>query len=289
MLAFALTILLDGISYGMILFLISVGLTITMGLMRVVNLAHGSFAMLGGYIAGYLTQNGYDFYFSLAVAAAVPGVLGCLCEVTIYRPIYRKGELAQVLLTIGLVFVVTAAVTEIFGAFPYPVKFPEYLSTPVDIGFRTYPGYRLFLIVVGAAIAAVLWVVIEGSVYGARLRAAVDNANMARAVGMNVNVLFTFTFVVGCALAGLGGAIGAGILSPEPTYALKYVVLFLVVVIVGGEGSFQGSFVAAMALGIIDTLGKYFAAGAAPYLLYAAVFVLLLWKPQGLLPAKSAA
>jgi branched-chain amino acid transport system permease protein len=289
MLSFAATILLDGISYGMVLFIISVGLTITLGLMRVANLAHGSFAMVGGYIAGYMTQRGYDFYLALVVASVIPGILGGLCEVTVYRPLYRKGDLAQVLLTIGIVFVATAAVTQIFGAFPYPVKFPEYMTRPVDIGFRTYPGYRLFLIVIGAIIAAVLWFVIEYSIYGARLRAAVDNARMARAVGMNVNVLFTATFVIGCALAGLGGAIGAGILAPEPSYALKYVVLFLIVVIVGGEGSFQGSFVAAMALGIIDTIGKYFFTEAAAYMLYAAVFVLLLWRPQGLLPPKSVA
>jgi branched-chain amino acid transport system permease protein len=289
MVSFAATILLDGISYGMVLFIISVGLTITMGLMRVVNLAHGSFAMLGGYIAGYMTQNGFNFYFALLLASIIPGIIGGLAEVTVFRPLYRKGELSQVLLTIGFVFVATAVVTEIFGAFPYPVKFPEYLNRPLDIGFRTYPGYRLFLIVVGALIALVLWIVIEGSVYGARLRAAVDNSRMARAVGMNVNVLFTATFVIGCALAGLGGAVGAGILSPEPSYALKYVVLFLVVVIVGGEGSFKGSFVAAMALGIIDTIGKYFFIEAAAYMLYAVVFVLLLWRPQGLLPPKSAA
>ncbi|HWL03443.1 MAG TPA: branched-chain amino acid ABC transporter permease [Xanthobacteraceae bacterium] len=288
MLSFTATLLLDGISYGMILFIISVGLTITMGLMRVVNLAHGSFAMIGGYVAGYCTQRGMNFYAALAFAAIIPGILGGLAEVTLYRPLYRKGELSQVLLTIGIVFVTTAAVSEIFGAFPYPVQFPDYLVRPVDIGFRTYPAYRLFLIGVGAAIALVLWLVIENSVYGAKLRAAVDNPHMARAVGMNVNLLFTGTFVVGCALAGLGGAVGAGIMSLEPSYALKYVVLFLVVVIVGGEGSFKGSFVAAMALGIIDTLGKYFFTQAAPYLLYAAVFVLLLWRPQGLLPPKSA-
>jgi len=225
----------------------------------------------------------------LVVASLVPGVLGALAEITVFRPLYRKGELSQVLLTIGFVFVATAVVTEIFGAFPYPVQFPDYMNKPIDIGFRTYPGYRLFLIVVGGLIAAVLWFLIENSVYGARLRAAVDNSRMARAVGMNVNVLFTGTFIVGCALAGLGGAVGAGILSPEPSYALKYVVLFLVVVIVGGEGSFKGSFVAAMALGIIDTIGKYFFIEAAAYLLYAAVFVLLLWRPQGLLPPKSVA
>jgi branched-chain amino acid transport system permease protein len=288
MLSFALTILLDGISYGMILFLISVGLTVTMGLMRIVNLAHGSFAMIGGYVAGYLTQRGGNFYLAVLAAAAATAMLGGVAEMTIYRPLYRKGELAQVLLTIGIVFVATGAITGVFGAFPYPVVFPAYLTRPIDIGFRDYPAYRLFLIALGAVIAATLWFVIDNSTYGARLRAAVDNPRMARAVGMNVSLLFTGTFVVGCALAGLGGAIGAGILSLEPAYALKYIVLFLVVVIVGGEGSVEGSFVAAMALGIIDTIGKYFIAEAAPYLLYAAVFGLLLWRPSGLLPPKSA-
>ena len=152
MLSFAATILLDGISYGMVLFIISVGLTVTLGLMRVVNLAHGSFAMIGGYIAGYLTQRGTDFYLALVAAMIVPGILGAAAEVTLFRPLYRKSELSQVLLTIGFVFVATAAVTEIFGAFPYPVKFPDYLTRPIDIGFRTYPGYRLFLIVVGGLI-----------------------------------------------------------------------------------------------------------------------------------------
>jgi branched-chain amino acid transport system permease protein len=288
MFSFALTILLDGISYGMVLFIISVGLTITMGLMRIVNLAHGSFAMIGGYVAGYLTQNGVNFYVACLAAMAAGGVLGGLAEVTLYRPLYRKGDLAQVLLTIGIVFVATAAITEVFGAFPFPVQFPAYLTQPVDIGFRTYPAYRLFLIGVGGVIAVGLWYLIESSLFGARLRAGVDNARMARAVGMNVSLLFTVTFIGGCALAGLGGALGAGILSLEPSYALKYVVLFLIVVIVGGEGSFKGSFVAAMALGIIDTIGKYFFTEAAPYLLYIAVFILLLLRPKGLLPPKSA-
>jgi branched-chain amino acid transport system permease protein len=289
MLSFALTVLLDGISYGMILFLISVGLTVTMGLMRVVNLAHGAFVMIRGYVAGYLTQQGGNFYLAAIGGAAAAAMLGAIAEMTIYRPLYRKGELSQVLLTVGIVFVATGAITGIFGAFPYPVVFPAYLTRPMDIGFREYPAYRLFLIAVGAAIASVLWLVLDGSTYGARLRAAVDNPNMARAVGIDVNLLFTGTFIIGCALAGLGGAIGAGILSLEPAYALKYIVLFLVVVIVGGEGSFEGSFVAAMALGIIDTLGKYFVPEAAAYLLYAAVFALLLWRPRGLLPPKSAA
>jgi branched-chain amino acid transport system permease protein len=287
MLSFGLTVLLDGVSYGMVLFLISVGLTVTMGLMRVVNLAHGAFAMIGGYVAGYLTQRGCNFYLAALAAAVAAGAIGAATEWTIYRPLYRKGELAQVLLTVGLVFVATGAVSEVFGAFPYPVVFPAYLTRPVDIGFRQYPAYRLFLIACGAVIALLLWLALDNSLYGARLRAAVDNSRMARAVGINVSRLFTSTFIIGCGLAGLGGALGSGILSLEPAYALKYVVLFLVVVIVGGEGSFGGSFVAAMALGIIDTLGKYFVAEAAPYLLYTAVFALLLWRPKGLVPPRS--
>jgi branched-chain amino acid transport system permease protein len=245
--------------------------------------------MIGGYVAAYLTQRGMNFYLALLFAALVPGLIGGVTEMTLYRPLYRKHQLSQVLLTIGIVFVGTALITEIFGAFPYPVKFPNYLIVPVDIGFRAYSAYRLFLIAVGAVIAATLWYLIENSLYGARLRAAVDNANMARAVGMNVNALFTWTFMAGCALAGFGGAVGAGILSLEPSYAFKYLILFLVVVIVGGEGSFKGSFIASIALGLIDTVGKYFFAQAAPYLLYTAVFALLLWRPAGMYPAKSVA
>src|SRR6516164_6106773 len=221
MLSFALTVLLDGVSYGMILFLISVGLTVTMGLMRVVNLAHAAFAMIGGYVAGYLTQRGWDFYLAVLAAAAVTAVIGAAAERTIYRPLYRKGELAQVLLTVGFVFVATGAVSEVFGAFPYPVVLPAYLTRPIDIGFREYPAYRLFQIASGAVIALVLWLLLDNSLYGARLRAAVDNPRMARAVGINLSLLFTSTFVIGCGLAGLGGALGSGILSLEPAYALN--------------------------------------------------------------------
>jgi branched-chain amino acid transport system permease protein len=286
---YALTILLDGVSFGMVLFIISVGLTVTMGLMRVVNLAHGSFAMIGGYVAAMLTQGHFNFYLAVAAGTVIAGVIGGVCEVVFYRPLYRKGELAQVLLTVGLVFLSIAGVTAIFGAFPYPVVMPPALHALVDIGFRTYPAYRLFVLAAGLAIAVILWFVIEYSLFGARLRAAVDNPRMARGVGMNVNMLFSVTFIVGCGLAGLGGAIGAGMLSLEPSYALKYIVLFLIVVIVGGEGSFKGSFVAAIALGVIDTLGRYFLPEVATYMIYVAVFALLLWRPKGLLPPKSVA
>jgi branched-chain amino acid transport system permease protein len=284
-----LTILLDGVAYGMILFIISVGLTVTMGLMRVVNLAHGAFAMVGGYVAAVMTEAGYDFFLSAAVGAVAAGIFGGVAEMTVYRPLYRKGELAQVLLTIGLVFVSIAALTLVFGVNYKTVKMPEFLEAPISIGFRLYPPYRLFLIAVGLVMALLLWLLIDGTLFGARLRAAVDNPRMARAVGIDVNRLFTITFIGGSALAGFGGAIGAGMLPLEAFYPLRYLVLFLIVVIVGGEGSFKGSFVAALALGIIDTTGKFIIPEIASFLLYSVVLALLLWRPHGLLPPKSVA
>lgn len=285
----ALTILLDGIAYGMILFIISVGLTVTMGLMRVVNLAHGAFAMIGGYLSSILIlKAGVPFVPSALLAAAACGVLGGICEVTIYRPLYKKGELSQVLLTFGMIFVAIAAMTFFFGPAPIPESMPKWLDRLVDIGFRTYPAYRLFLIAIGAIMAIGLWLIIEKTLFGARLRAAVDDADMARALGINVSLLFTLTFVGGCALAGFGGAIGAGLMPIEPFYALRYLVLFLVVVVIGGLGSFRGSLAAAMAVGIIETTGKYLVPQLGSFLLWGIVFGLLLWRPNGILPPKSA-
>ena len=284
----AVIVLLDGLAYGMVLFIISVGLTVTMGLMRVVNLAHGSFAMVGGYVAAMLVGAGTPFFVAAAAGTIVAGLLGGLTEVTIFRPLYRKGELAQVLMTFGMVFVTIAALTWMFGTDIKRLPTPDYLSGLVDLGFRSYPTYRLFLIAVGAILALVLWYVIEGSLYGARLRAAVDNPRMARAVGIDVNRLFTITFIGGCALAGFGGVIGADMLPLEPFYALRYLVPFLVVVAVGGNGSFKGSFVAAITLGVLDTAGKFLVPNIAPYLFFGLVFVLLLWRPHGIWPAKGA-
>lgn len=286
--ASAVIVLLDGLAYGMILFIISVGLTVTMGLMRVVNLAHGGFAMAGGYLAAVMVGAGIPFFIAAVLATAAAGILGGLAEFTVFRPLYRKGELAQVLMTFGLTFVFIAALTFIFGVDIKRLPVPDLLAGFVDFGFRTYPAYRLFLIVVGLALALLLWLVIDRSLFGARLRAAVDNPRIARAVGIDVNRLFTVTFIGGCALAGFGGVIGAEMLPLEPFYALRYLVLFLVVVAVGGLGSFKGSFVAALTLGVIDTAGKYLFPEISAFLLFGLVFALLLWRPNGILPPKAA-
>ena len=284
-----LSVLLDGTAYGMILFIISVGLTVTMGLMRVVNLAHGAFAMIGGYLAATMIRAGVPFFAAALGAALAVGVLGAIAELTLYRPLYRRGELPQALMTFGLTFVTIAALTSIFGTNVKALPVPRSLSGLTNLGFTQYPTYRLFLIGVGAIMALLLWRLIDGTLYGARLRAAVDNPRMARAVGMDVNLLFTGTFAAGCALAGLGGVLGADMLPVEPYYALRYLVIFLVVVAVGGIGNFKGSFLAALAIGIVSTVGTFLLPGASAYIVYVLVLALLLWRPHGLLPAKSAA
>ena len=198
-----LSVLLDGTAYGMILFIISVGLTVTMGLMRVVNLAHGAFAMTGGYLAAIMIEAGMPFFAAAILAALAVGALGAVAELVLYEPLYRRGELPQALMTFGFTFVVIAALTSIFGSNVKPLPIPAALAGNTDIGFTHYPTYRLFLIVLGAVMAFALWLVIDRTLYGARLRAAVDNPRMARAVGMDVNLLFTGTFAGGCALAGV--------------------------------------------------------------------------------------
>ncbi|MFT8245089.1 branched-chain amino acid ABC transporter permease [Roseomonas sp. BN140053] len=284
-----LTILLDGLAYGMVLFIISVGLTVTMGLMRVVNLAHGAFAMIGGYAAATLLGAGLPFAAAALGAMLLCAALGAVTERLLYRPLYRKGELPQALLTFGICFVVIASLTTLFGTGLRTLPVPAVLDGLVSIGYRDYPTYRLFLIGAGFATLAGLWFVIDGTPVGARLRAAVDNPRMAQAVGVDVDRLFTLTFAAGCALAGLGAVLGAPMLPLDPYYALRYLVLFLVVVGIGGLGSFKGSFAAAAVLGVVDTACKYLLPGAAAYVLYGLVLLLLLWRPEGLLPARATA
>ncbi|UUX94513.1 branched-chain amino acid ABC transporter permease [Aquabacterium sp. J223] len=193
-----LTVVLDGLAYGMVMFIISAGLTVTMGLMRVVNLAHGGFAMMGGYMAAVLLAAGWPFLLAVAAAVVAVAAVGGVAERLVFRPLYRKGELPQVLMTFGLVFVIIAALTGLFGTGIQSLPLPAALAGEVDIGFRTYPRYRLFVIAAGLALGGGLWWLIDRSLFGARLRAAVDNPRMARAVGMDVNRLFTITFMGAC-------------------------------------------------------------------------------------------
>jgi branched-chain amino acid transport system permease protein len=280
--AIAVSILFDGLAYAMFLFITSVGLSVTMGLMNFVNLAHGAFAMAGGYIVVSLTRSlGVDFVPSLIIASVAVGALSVPFERYLYRRLYKATDLEQVLLTIGLAFMAIAVFTYFYGPIPKSVPLPSWLQGDINLGFRAFPSYRAFLIVLGAALIAVLWFAFERTNIGAKIRAAVDNRRMAESVGINVDRLFTLTFALGSGLAALGGGLAIQLFGLTPSFAVIYLVLFLLVVAVGGLGSLKGTLVAALVLGVFDTAGKYLLADAGGFFIYAVTVLVLLIKPAG--------
>jgi branched-chain amino acid transport system permease protein len=282
-LSIAAGILLDGLAYGMVLFVISVGLSVTMGLMGFVNLAHGAFAMAGGYVTvSLMAAFGVPFGLALPGAFVLVGAASVPLERLLYRRLYRAGELDQVLLTIGLVFMAIAAFTYAYGPAPQAIRVPRYLSGSVDFGFRTFAAYRLFMVLVGALLVGALWYGFERTKLGARIRAAVDNRRMAQSVGIDVDRLFTLTFALGSGLAALGGGLAVNLMGLTPTFAIQYLVFFLIVVAVGGLGSIRGAVVAALVLGVTDNAGKYLFPAGGAFFIYAATVALLMLKPAGL-------
>jgi branched-chain amino acid transport system permease protein len=277
------SILFDGLAYAMFLFIVSVGLSITMGLMGFVNLAHGAFAMAGGYLVVTLTRSlDVGFVPSLVIASVVVGAVSALFERTLYRRLYKATDLDQVLLTIGLAFMAIATYTYFYGPIPKSVPLPDWLEGDVNLGFRAFPSYRAFLIILGGALIAALWYAFERTNLGAKIRAAVDNRRMAQSVGINVDRLFTLTFAVGSGLAALGGGLAIQLFGLNPSFAVIYLVLFLVVVAVGGMGSLKGTLIAALLVGITDTAGKYLYSDAGGFFIYAIVVIVLLIRPAGL-------
>ena len=280
-------ILIDGIAYGMVLFIIAVGLSVTLGLMRFVNLAHGAFAMTGGYLAAWLVrEQGLSFYAGASLAVLATGILGALLEVTVLRRLYHRTELQQVLFTIGLTFLFVATANLLAGPEVQLIPLPPALSQAVDLGIRTLPAQRLLVNTSGLLnVLAAFWV-LNKSRFGVWLRATVDNTSAASALGIPVQLVYVTTFAVGAALAGLGGILGAELMPLEPYYPVKYLVLVLVVVAVGGMGSIAGSLVAALTLGIIDTASKYLASDWGSLFFFLAMALLLAWRPHGLLMAR---
>lgn len=275
--------LLGGLAAGMVLFIVSVGLSVTMGLMGFVNLAHGGFAMIGGYVV-VLAMNrlGLPFVAALALAFIFVAAISVVFERFLYKRLYRASELDQVLFTIGLIFMMIAAVTLIVGPETQPLNLPAAMQGQVSLGFMTYRTYSLVLIVVGVLIMLGLWLGFERTRMGAQIRAAVDNRRMAESLGINITRLFTITFAFGSGMAALGGGLGAEFLGLDPQYPLKYLVMFLIVVAVGGLGRITGVFYAALIIGVLDfTLKKYFPQGGTVFI-YGMTILLLLWRPQGL-------
>ncbi len=278
-----ISILFHGLAFAMVLYLVSVGLSLTMGLMGFVNLAHGAFAMGGGYVAVTL-MNRYQVPFGLALAGAflAAALAGAILERTLYARLYGASELEQVLFTIGLIFMAGAIARKIFGPVALPVRLPALLSGQLDLGFRVVPLYRAFLIGVSFILIILLWLGIERTRFGASLRASVDNRRMAESIGIDTSRLFTLTFALGSGLAALGGGLGADILPIDPGYAVTWLVYFLIVVAVGGLGSIRGPFFAALLLGVGDTACKYWVPEFGAFFIYAAMIALLMWRPSGL-------
>jgi branched-chain amino acid transport system permease protein len=278
-----LTILFDGIAYGMLLFVLAVGLAVTMGLMNFINLAHGAFAMAGGYITVLLMQRlDVPFLVCLPLAFIGAALLGAVLERTLYRPLYHKPHLEQVLFSIGLVFMAVAAVDYYVGSTQQIMQLPAWLKGRTEIGSLGMGHYRLFIIAVCAALTVGLQYILARTRFGSRLRAAVDDQRVAAGLGINVNVVFLSTFAFGSGLAGLGGALGAEVLGLDPSFPLKFMIYFLIVVAVGGTSSITGPLLAALLLGIADVAGKYYIPRLGAFIVYALMIVILLWKPNGL-------
>ncbi len=286
-----LTILFDGIAYGMLLFILAVGLSVTMGLMNFINLAHGAFAMVGGYATVLLMQR-YDVPFLVCLPVAFVGValLGAVLERTLYRPMYSRPHLDQVLFSIGLTFMAVAAMDYFMTSSQQIIHLPEWLKGRTEIGDGPWMlgmgHYRLFIIAICAALTIGLQYILAKTRFGSRLRASVDDQRVAAGLGINVNVVFLLTFAVGSGLAGLGGALGAEVLGMDPSFPLKNMIYFLIVVAVGGTSSITGPLLAALLLGIADVAGKYYIPRFGAFIVYFLMIVILIWRPQGLFGRK---
>jgi branched-chain amino acid transport system permease protein len=279
-----LGVLFDGLAYGMLLFLLSVGQSVTLGMMNFINLAHCSFAMLGGYVTvALMNRYGVPFFATLPCAFIVAAVVSVAFEQTFFRRLYRAGELDQVLLTIGIVFISIAVAAYFFGTDQQPLQLPSYLRTSLTFMGLRFAVYRLVLLGLALLITIALVLGIEYTRFGARVRAAVDNERMARGLGIDVDRTFAITFALGSGLAGLGGALAIEIIGLDPSFALTYLIYVLIVVSVGGLGSISGSFVAAVVLGISDVAGKYYIPQLGAFLIYLVMITLLMWRPLGLL------
>jgi branched-chain amino acid transport system permease protein len=278
-----LTILFDGIAYGMVLFVLACGLAVTLGLMNFVNLAHGAFAMAGGYITVVLVNRlGIPFFAGLPLAFLATALIGALFERTLYVHVYAKSHLDQVLFSIGLVFMSVAAVDYVMGSQQQFIKLPAMLQGQINVFGIGIGRYRLLIIVICGLLTIGLQSILTHTRFGSRLRAAVDDQRVARGLGINVNAVFALTFAVGSGLAGLGGALGAEILGLDPIFPLKFLIYFLIVVTVGGTSSITGPFLASLLLGIGDVAGKYYAPKLGAFIIYIIMIVVLIWRPQGL-------
>ena len=280
---------LNGLQLGLMLFLMAAGLTLVLGIMDTINLAHGSLYMVGAYLTAAIAQASGSYLVGVLLAIAATAALGAVIEMSVLRALYRRDHLSQVLATFALILIANEAVRMIWGAQPVALATPASLSGPVEWvpGFL-YPAWRLLLIAVGLGVAAMLLVLVNHTRAGMRVRAGASNREMAEVMGVDVKRLFTVVFAIGAALCALAGALLGPLLAVQVGMGESILILAFVVVVIGGIGSIRGAFVGALLVGFVDTLGRTLLlpalASIAIYVLMAAV---LFWKPQGLFPARS--
>jgi branched-chain amino acid transport system permease protein len=279
-----LTVLFDGVAYGMLLFILSCGLSVTLGMMNFVNLAHGAFAMIGGYAtAELMNRAGVPFLLCLPASFLIAALLGLVLERTLYVRLYRKSHLDQVLFSIGLAFVAMSAMDYFFGAQQRLITLPDFLRGQFELFGARIGIYRLFLIILCGFITVALQLFVSRTRLGSQLRASVDDARVAEGLGINVSRIFAGTFAFGSGLAGLGGALGLDLLGVDPIFPIKYMIYFLIVVTVGGTRSMVGPFIAALIIGVADVAGKYYVPQVGAFVIYTVMVVILMIRPEGLM------
>jgi len=278
--------ILNGIQYGLLLFLLASGLTLIFGIMGVINLAHGSFYMVGAYLAYWLVRETGSLWFALPIGVAISIGIGVLLESALIRRLYERDHLYQVLLTFGLILIFEELRSILFGNDVHGVAIPDILNFSIPLtDTLSYPAYRLFISAVCLALAAALYVVIQKTRIGMMIRAGNSNREMAQVLGVNIRLLYAFVFAFGFALAAFAGMIAAPVSSVFPGMGHHILIICFVVVVIGGIGSIKGAMVAALLIGIADTLGKVLLpeySGMAVYLLMA---IVLIWRPRGLFQA----
>lgn len=278
-----LNVVISGVAYGFVLFLMAGGLSITLGLMRFANMAHAAIAMVGGYAAVLLiAKAGVPFLAAVLAAGAIAAAVGALLERTLFHRLYAAPELDQVLLTIGVVYVAIASATYLLGPEQMAISVPAWLDGNVRLGPLDVNAYRLFLIVVGLALLLGATALVHRTTFGAKIRAAVANRRMTVSCGIDVDRLYLVAFALGSALAGVGGALSVRLLGLDPYFPIKSLTELLIVVSVGGLGSLGGTFGAAILFGLIDVVGKYLLPEAGAFIIYALALIILTIRPQGL-------
>lgn len=302
--ALLITQLVNGLQYGILLFLLAAGLTLVFGIMDFINLAHGSFYMVGAYFCATLIEITGSFLLSVVVAFGGVFILGLLVEQLLIRRLYSFDHLYQVLATVGLILIFDTLVQLIWGVTGKSIPLPEILAGQFQIGSLVLPSYRLVIITTGLLVAVGLYILIARTRLGMLIRAGASNRTMASALGVNINRLYWIVFALGVALAGLAGMLVAPISQASVGMGNQIIIVALVVVIVGGIGSVQGAFYAALIIGMIDSLGRSYlddfmsllmstqnAETAAPaisaMLIYIVMAVVLVFRPEGLFPPRT--